>query len=515
MYYYTNGEWKKLILERSYEPKASREVLSFDLIPNLLISEGRNAILIIIDDFSGYLIIVGLKSIESQKSEDALYNVFSTIGFPKIARSDCDRRIVNALNNLQGKIPFILSTSSPYFHNQNGKVEQGVKMFKDMARKLIFDPDKGLNKSDWFKLLPIIAKTVNNLPLTNSKVTREEIFFKSSSNNIFSMIGAEKIFEYVKNNDQLIDKYEKIIKENINNLDTDDSGNIGYYTSKSPNIRRNEYSPTAHSEPSETSELESSKDNENPEPDITENLISDSTSLDEDEKPNLAELKTKVQKSIAIVYEHLHFKNVVHETTRSNFCKSITVSIPAYITSDITFKPVLELVKLNYYDNGMIPTHPTNHKVLELLNDCPTVRKSFQIKKTYSYTKLKLGTREYTFPLLNGNVGETIECEELENWIRPDIENANLKQMKYKKNMDLKVRQGLLRKLSAGILPTGNPWPKLDTLFPMFNEQHWHKQELIIDQESLTNEMHNLENNFIKIQAWELGHFKIKYPHIT
>ena len=308
---------------------------------------------------------------------------------------------------------------------------------------------------------------------------------------------------------------QKLNQENINNLDTDDSGNIGYYTSKSPNIRRNEYSPTAHSEPSETSELESSKDNENPEPDITENLISDSTSLDEDEKPNLAELKTKVQKSIAIVYEHLHFKNVVHETTRSNFCKSITVSIPAYITSDITFKPVLELVKLNYYDNGMIPTHPTNHKVLELLNDCPTVRKSFQIKKTYSYSKLKLGTREYTFPLLNGNVGETIECEELENWIRPDIENANLKQMKYKKNMDLKVRQGLLRKISAGILPTGNPWPKLDTLFPMFNEQHWHKQELIIDQESLTNEMNNLENNFIKIQAWELGHFKIKYPHIT
>ena len=51
--------------------------------------------------------------------------------------------------NLQGKIPFILSTSSPYLHNQNGKVEQGVKMFKDMARKVIFDPDKGLNKSDW------------------------------------------------------------------------------------------------------------------------------------------------------------------------------------------------------------------------------------------------------------------------------------------------------------------------------------------------------------------------------
>ena len=174
----TNG--KNLILERSYEPKAAREVLSFDLIPNLPSSETRTAILIIVDDFSGYLIIVGLKSIESKKIEDALYNVFSTIGFPKIARSDCDRRIVNALNNLQSKIPFILNTSSPYLHNQNGKAEQGVKMFKDMARKVIFDPNKNLNKSDWFKLLPIIAKTINNLTLTNSKVTREELFFKAA-----------------------------------------------------------------------------------------------------------------------------------------------------------------------------------------------------------------------------------------------------------------------------------------------------------------------------------------------
>ena len=207
----TNG--KNLILERSYEPTAAREVLSFDLIPNLPSSETRTAILIIVDDFSGYLIIVGLKSIESKKIEDALYNVFSTIGFPKIARSDCDRRIVNALNNLQSKIPFILNTSSPYLHNQNGKAEQGVKMFKDMARKVIFDPNKNLHKSDWFKLLPIIAKTINNLTLTNSKVTREELFFKSSSNNIFNMIGAEKIFEYIESNDQLIDKYEKIIKE--------------------------------------------------------------------------------------------------------------------------------------------------------------------------------------------------------------------------------------------------------------------------------------------------------------
>ena len=308
----------------------------------------------------------------------------------------------------------------------------------------------------------------------------------------------------------------KLNQENMN--DAVDSDNMGYYTAKSPGILSNEYSPTAHPKPLNTSESESSDDEDNPEPDTTDIVISDSSS-DEDEKPNLAELMTKVQEPIAIVYEHLLFENVIHETTRNHFCKSITESIPAYIASDITFKPVLELVKLNYYDNGMIPTHPTNGKVLDLLNDCPTIRKAFQIKKSYSYKKMKLGTKDYTFPLLNRNIGESIECEELENWIRPDIVKTHLKAMKYKKKqMDPKFRQGLIRKISDGILPTVNSGPKLDrpnSLYPMFNEQHWHKTELIVDQELLTDEMTNLENNFIRIQAWDLEQFKRRYPHIT
>ena len=145
-------------MERTYEPKAAREVLSIDLIPNLPPSEGKNTILIIIDDFSGYIILIGLKSMESSRIEEALLGVFTTIGFPKICRTDCDRRIVNALNKLQLKIPFIVCTSSPYTHKQNGKVEQGVKMFKHMSRKILYDPNRNLNKNYWFRLLPLFPK---------------------------------------------------------------------------------------------------------------------------------------------------------------------------------------------------------------------------------------------------------------------------------------------------------------------------------------------------------------------
>ena len=203
----------KGVMERTYEAKAAREVLSFDLIPNLPPSEGKNAVLIVIDDFSGYIILIGLKSMEANKIEESLLGVFTTIGFPKICRTDCDRRIVNALNKLQLKIPFIICTSSPYTHEQNGKAEQGVKMFKHMSRKILYDPNRNLNKNDWFKLLPIISKTINNLPLNNSTLTREEIFFKSSANNIFSLAGAEKIFSFIEQDDKIIEKYIKILKD--------------------------------------------------------------------------------------------------------------------------------------------------------------------------------------------------------------------------------------------------------------------------------------------------------------
>ena len=145
---------------------------------------------------------MGLKSIESNKIEEALLNIFATIGFPKVAWTDCDTRIVNALNKLQLKIPFIVSASLPYTHKQKGNVEQGVKMFKHMSKKILYDPKRNLNRDDWFRLLPVITKTIINLPLYNSTLTREELLFISSSKNIFSLAGAEKIFKYIENDDK-------------------------------------------------------------------------------------------------------------------------------------------------------------------------------------------------------------------------------------------------------------------------------------------------------------------------
>ena len=204
---------KNLLLERSYEAQASREILNIDLIPGMPSSMGNTCMIIVVDEYSGYIMGFPIKNMESSKVEGILNNLFSTIGFPRVVRTDCDHRITKALKNLQNKIPFIISTSNPYIHRQNGKAENGVKLFKQACKKIIYDPDKNLERTDWCRILPILLKTINNLPFYNSQITREELFFQSSANNIFSMLGAESIFKFIENDDSIIKKYESIIQQ--------------------------------------------------------------------------------------------------------------------------------------------------------------------------------------------------------------------------------------------------------------------------------------------------------------
>jgi len=170
---------------------------------------GYTAILIVVDDYTNYLIAIPLSNIESSTIEKSLNIVFSTIGFPRYVRTDCDRRITKALENLAKKIPFIITSSAPYRHEQNGRSEIGVKMIKNLLKKAIYDPNLNLTKSNWADILTITVKALNNIPVSNSEISREEFFFKSTSRNIFNMLGAEKIFEFVNNDDEIIDKFEK------------------------------------------------------------------------------------------------------------------------------------------------------------------------------------------------------------------------------------------------------------------------------------------------------------------
>ena len=202
---------------RTLEARSSRELLNLDLIPSLPNSNGFSAILIIVDEYTNYLIAIPLINIESSTIEKALNIVFGTLGFPRYVRTDCDRRITKALENLAKKIPFIITSSAPYRHEQNGRSEIGVKMIKNTLKNAIYDPNLNLSKSNWSDILPLTVKALNNVPINNSEITREEFFFKSSARNIFNMLGAERIFEYVNNDDELIDKFEK--ERNIKKLE--------------------------------------------------------------------------------------------------------------------------------------------------------------------------------------------------------------------------------------------------------------------------------------------------------
>jgi len=162
-----------------------------------------------VDEYTNYLIAIPLKNIESSEIEKALSVVFSTLGFPRFVSTDCDRRITKALENLAKRIPFIITTSAPYRHEQNGRSEIGVKLIKNKLKQAINDPNLKLAKSDWSDILPITVKAINNIPVNKADITREEFFFKSSARNIFNMVGVERIFEYVNNDEETINKFEK------------------------------------------------------------------------------------------------------------------------------------------------------------------------------------------------------------------------------------------------------------------------------------------------------------------
>ena len=160
---------KSQILERTYEAEAAREVLNIDIIPSLPPSMGNTCMIIVVDEYSGYIMGFPAKNMEATKIEGILGNLFSTIGFPRVVRTDCDHRITKALNNLQARIPFVISTSNPYLHKQNGKAENGVKLFKQACKKSIYDPERNLERDDWCKILPVLLKTINNLPFYNKQ----------------------------------------------------------------------------------------------------------------------------------------------------------------------------------------------------------------------------------------------------------------------------------------------------------------------------------------------------------
>ena len=186
----------------TYIAKSSREFLDISIIRKLPTSRNSTSILIVVDVYTRYCIALPLKSTENSIVEKTLKKIFSTIGFPRCVRAIYNRDLNIALEKLADVIHFQI-LSRP---DINIEIENKIK-------SQIYDEVLIKDKSNWIKFLPSIIKDLNNLPIdySQSHMTRKEFFFKSTSANIFRMLGSTKIFKYVNKDIEAMKKFVKII----------------------------------------------------------------------------------------------------------------------------------------------------------------------------------------------------------------------------------------------------------------------------------------------------------------
>ena len=121
-------------------------------------SRGNTVLLIIIDHFTGFVILKPLQSKEASVVAAALYEVFCIFGFPSNLKSDEGTEFANAiLKSLCDKLKILKSFSAPYSPYMNGKVERSVGTCTRTIRKLL----QGAN-ADWDLFAPAAALSYNS-----------------------------------------------------------------------------------------------------------------------------------------------------------------------------------------------------------------------------------------------------------------------------------------------------------------------------------------------------------------
>lgn len=126
--------------------------------------------LIIIDYFSCYPWIRMLKNITTKSVINALRSVFCEFGFPNQLHTDAGSQFTSSdFKKLASTYDFKHTTSSPYYHESNGKAERYVGIVKQLLRK---------NDNIGDSLL-----AYRSAPLTNNSHSPGELMFNRNIND--------------------------------------------------------------------------------------------------------------------------------------------------------------------------------------------------------------------------------------------------------------------------------------------------------------------------------------------
>ena len=173
--------------------------------------EGHDRILVIIDRFSKYVILIPTK--KSLTAEELVYvlfrEVFSKFGVPQSIVSDNDVLFDSKIYTEAAKrFGITLKKTTPYHPQADGQAERAIQLVIDMLRKY---SDRS---RDWCMMLPYLAHVINTTPSRATKLSPFKIAFGYNPRRVTPNT-------LVKDNDVMWDiaveaKFiENMVKENL------------------------------------------------------------------------------------------------------------------------------------------------------------------------------------------------------------------------------------------------------------------------------------------------------------
>jgi len=144
------------------KPSKPRESWSMDIMTNLPTTpNGNNQILLIVDDYTSFVVCVPLKDSSSKSIINAITtNIIATFGTPKVIRSDeqssfySSKEFYQFMKNFNIKLT-ATSVAAPY---SNSRAESQIKNIKQLTKKFLFQ-EHCLNL--WDEFLPILTLSHN------------------------------------------------------------------------------------------------------------------------------------------------------------------------------------------------------------------------------------------------------------------------------------------------------------------------------------------------------------------
>ena len=135
--------------------------------------QGNAYVLCVVDYATRYPEAVPLRNIEAATVAEALFEIYSRLGFPEEAVTDQGSQFTSDLYKEMCKFEGVeRHTTSPYHPQSNGLVERFNRSFKHILRKLCQDHPK-----DWDRFLPAVLFSYRDVPQESTGFSPFELLY--------------------------------------------------------------------------------------------------------------------------------------------------------------------------------------------------------------------------------------------------------------------------------------------------------------------------------------------------